>query len=183
MPYNVPSGDANRVSVGQGLIFLGPAGTTPNTDVGYVSPDGMLARYTRTPLLLEQGQPRTLIQQYCIRELAEIEFVAVQWDTNRLAQLLGAGTTTSTATEDTFSFGGAISWDSYALRLRLTTPAGETVNLYMWQAQGSGEMEIPFPAEDLETFPARFTAIRSTTDWAGNTLGNEVQLTKVLIEK
>jgi len=57
-------------------------------------------------------------------------------------------------------------------------PSGGTVTVYLWKAQGSGEVTITF-GDDPHEFPYEFTALTATTDWAGNTLGSKERLCKI----
>ena len=188
MPYNLPSYDTNRLSIGPGVIYLGPAGTTPTVDVGAVE-SGATLTTTRTKEEVFQGFPKTLIAQFATQETAVLKISGIEWNTNNFLYALGAGITSSATNTEILDFGGQISFTNVALKLVHQTPYGWTVNVLIWNAQGDGTVEMNF-SDTHHKMPYTFNAMvpwnnttKLCTGWAGNTLVEGKQLFKVIIEK
>jgi len=181
MPYNVPAYSTDNFSFGPGILYAGAAGTTPTTDIGAVRSGAELA-ITRERITVEQGSPFQKVAEYVIRETATLTVTGIEWNFDNLARALGAGVTTSSATKDTFAFGGDMSIKEVALKFVHRSPAGHTFSLYIWKANGTGELTITF-GDDIHEFPYTFEALRSKTDWAGGSLPEKEQLFKIIREK
>jgi len=188
MPYNLPSYDVNRLSIGPCIIYLGAAGTTPTVDVGAVE-SGATLTTTRTKEEVFQGFPKTLIAQFATQETAVLKISGIEWNVNNLMYALGAGVTAVSSTQEVLDFGGQISFTDCALKLVHQTPYGWTVNVLIWQAQGDGSVEFNF-GDTHHKMPYGFNAIvpwnnttRNCKDWAGNVLAEGKQLFKVIVEK
>jgi len=167
---NVPSYTLNNITLGPGILYLGVAGTTPSRDVGAISEDGMTFNVTRTFLEVFQGQPKTLIKTFPTEETVELTCNTIEWNLNNLPLALGAGATSSSATQDVFSFGGDPDNDQVAVHVQHALPSGHTISIYMWSAQPSGEWSMDMKQDTLHTFPYSFKAIESTVDWGGTAL-------------
>ena len=50
MPLNLPTIDRDSISFGPGRLFLGAAGTTPTTDVGAITEDGITVEFASEKL-------------------------------------------------------------------------------------------------------------------------------------
>lgn len=151
-------------------MYLGVAGTTPLTDVGAISEDGMTFNLSREFLDVYQGQPKTLITSFPITETVELECNTIEWNLMNLPLALGAGATTSTATKDTFSFGEDPGNDRVAVHIEHAMPSGQTISIYLWNAQPSGEWNMSMAPDTLHTFPYSFKALSSSTAWDGSAL-------------
>jgi len=125
-----------------------------------------------------QGSPRTIVKSYAIQESAQLALRGIEWNLPRLADALGAGVTTTSALEDTLEFGGDMSIAQKSLKFVHRTPAGHTVEVYFWVAEGTGELAITF-GDDIHEFPFTFQARRATTDWNGAALTETKQLFKI----
>ena len=55
--------------------------------------------------------------------------------------------------------------------------SGNTMNVYVWKANSDAGISAAFGADE-HSFEYSFTALRSTTDWNGDSLGEKVQLVK-----
>jgi len=177
MPYNIPSYDSDRFSFGPGILYLGVTGSTPSVDIGAVR-SGAELTIARERLDVPQGSPRTIVKSYAVQENVQLTVTGIEWNLDRLADVLGAGVTTSSVAEDTIAFGGDMSIAQKALKFVHRTPAGTTIEVYLWAVEGSGEVAVTF-GDDIHEFPYTFLARRATTDWAGNSLSTTRQLFKI----
>ena len=168
MAYNLPSYSTERFSFGPGVLYIGAAGQTPTTDVGAVR-TGASLRITREVLEVPQGSPRTIVQRYVTSESVQMSVTGIEWNLDNLAQFLGVDITTSTPSLEQLDFGGLMSLNAVSLKFVHQTPEGHTIEVDVWRAQGSGEIEISF-GDDVHEFPYTFNAIESDTDWSGNSL-------------
>jgi len=150
-------------------------------DVGAVNIGAKLA-ITREILEYRQGNPATVVKKFAVKEDVMLDVSGMEWNVRNLAAALGAGTTTMTAALETFEFGGAITVDQYALRFVHVTPAGHTISIYLWKAEGAGDFEINF-GEGPHEFPMSFNAVESATDWTGASLTTTKRLLKLVYEK
>jgi hypothetical protein len=188
MPYNLPSYDTSRFSIGPCVIYLGAAGTTPTVDVGAVESGAELVT-TRTKEEIFQGFPKTLVAQFATQETAVLKLSGIEWNVNNLVYALGSGSTTVSSSQEVIDFGGDISFTEVALKIVHQTPNGWTVNVYIWQAQGDGAITLNF-SDTHHKLPYTFNAMipwdntsKSCTDWGGGTLAAGKQLFKVVIQK
>lgn len=180
---NVPSYTVNNISLGPGILYLGLTGSTPSQDAGAISEDGMEFNVTREFLEVFQGQPRQLITTFPISESAELTISGIEWNLMKLPLALGAGVTTWSSTKETFSFGGDPGVDEVALIVQHAMPSGNTVSIYFWRAQPSGEWNMSMAPDTLHTFPYSFKALVATTDWGGTALPVGQQLFRVVRDK
>lgn len=175
--FNVPSYNVANISVGPGVLYLGTAGNTPTVDVGAVR-NGELA-ITREKLDIEQGWPAQLIARFAPRETVTLTVNAIEWHFANLAKALGAGVATGAGAGTKFDFGGDINFQNVSVRYQHRFASGGTVDIKLWKANGSGEITTTF-GDDVHEFPYVLTALNSTTDWAGNTLGETAGLMSIV---
>lgn len=167
---NVPVYDTDNFSLGPAILYLGVSGTTPLTDVGAIDADGATFSLTREFLDVFQGQPKTLVATFPISETVTLESKSIEWNLTNLAMALGAGVTTSTATQDTFAFGEDPGNDQVAVHVQHATPSGQTMSIYIWKAQPQGSWQLNLKQDTLHTFPYSFKALSASTAWDGSTL-------------
>lgn len=180
---NVPTYDADNISLGPGVLFIGVSGTTPTVDVGAIADDGMTFTVTREYLEVFQGSPKTRIKQFVTSESAEIKVSALEWNLPNLPLALGAGVTSSTASQDTLAFGGDPNTQEVAVKVQHTLPSGNTVSIYMWKCQASGTWELNLKQDELQKFPYSFRALVATTAWDGSALASNQNLFKIIRDK
>jgi len=180
---NVPSYNSNNISLGPGILYVGLAGTTPTIDVGAISEDGIEITVSQEFLEVFQGSPKQLIKQFKTDEGMEIVATGIEWNLINLAFALGAGVTSSSASQDTFAFGGDPDTDLIALKIEHTLPSGNTISIYVWQAQASGEWSLSLAQDELSTFPYSFKALVSTVNWNSTALPVGEQLFKIVRQK
>lgn len=167
---NVPLYTVDNITLGPGILFVGPTGTTPTVDVGAISEDGMEFTVGREFLEVFQGQPKTLIVTFPLSETVEVKVQGIEWNLMNLPKALGAGVTTSVGGVETFSFGGDPGIDEVAVLIQHAMPSGDTVSIYMWRCQPSGEWTMSMAQDTLHTFPWSFKALEATTAWDGSAL-------------
>jgi len=177
--YNIPSYSVDNITFGPGILYLGTSGATPTVDIGAVTSAKLTM--TRAKLEIKQGSPKQLVKRYASEETVQFSITGIEWKPNNIARALGAGVTSGSATTDILEYGGDMNFTSVALKFVHVMPSGDTINLFIWSAHGSGDMEITF-GDDVHEIPLAFDALRSSTDWAGATLASNKQFFKLLKE-
>jgi len=175
--YNVGTYDTTKISLGPGVIYIGAAGTTPTTQVGAVR-SGMNFAITRSKVPVKQGNPATTIKTFVNEESGVLTLTGLEWNLDNFAMALGQ---TTTSVGNTLNIGGSLDIHDVSIKLVHTTPANETVTLYIWKAEPRGDLTINLTDEPHE-FEMAFEALLTTVDWAGNTLSAGEQLCKLFIE-
>lgn len=183
MPINIPTYTTNNFSFGPARLFLGAAGTTPTVDVGGITEDGAKITLSNKKRHITQGNPKVIAYTFSQEQNVGLEISGIEWNVNNIAYALGSGNTTSSGSEDTFSFGGDPIVQKVALHAQhYGATAGHTYNVYLWQAVSDGDVELGF-THDEHKFPYKWTAQRVTTDWAGTSLAYDKQLVKIVRQK
>jgi len=182
MAYNNPSYDTTRFSFGPGILYIGVPGTTPLVDVGAVKGNAEFS-VERSILKVEQGSPKVLVNQYVTKEEARMKVTGIEWDFDNIAYALGAGTTGITGPVETFEFGGNMSMTNRAVRYVHIAPDGSTIDIQIFNAQGSGKIAIPFNAEDTHEFPFEFQALEGTSNFSNVALAAGKKLFKIIRTK
>ena len=179
MSYNIPTYTPGNFSFGPGILYVGTAGTTPSTDVGGVRSGAELA-VTRERLEVVQGSARTLVQTYVLREDVKLTVNGIEWNLDRLIDVLGTGTTSAlSASQTAYSFGGDINMSNRAVRFAHTMPNDDVIYVDLWSANGGGEITVSF-GDDLHEFPYTFQALDSSLDWGGAALGATARLFRIV---
>lgn len=180
MPYNLPTVTTDDISFGPAVLFAGPAGTTPTTDVGSITEDGVTIEITSEKRTIAQGNPRVPVFAFSQAQGLMVKFTGIEWDFANFAYSLGAGVTTSSASEETFAFGGDPTVTEIAIDIRhYMAVSGNTLNLYVWKAVAEGGLNIPM-GQDEHQFEFSLMALRSATDWGGTSLDRTQQLAKIV---
>ena len=177
---NVPVYDADNISIGPGIVYIGPVGATPTVDVGAISEDGMEFTVSREYLEVHQGSPKVLIKQFVMGETVQLKCNTIEWNLFNLAHALGAGVTASTAAKDTFDFGASPDTAEVAVHIQHSLPSGHTISLYMWRAQPSGEWNNVMKQDTLHNFPFSLKALQASTEWDGSALAVGKQLFRIV---
>lgn len=163
MPLNFsPTGAVERVSFGQGLLFIGATGATPTVDIGFARNSTLTV--TRTKKDLEQGVPTTLVRSFASKEDVSLQFTGLEYKLDKIKDLLGSGTYTSAGGSETLRFGGKIDFTEVAVLFRHITPTQGTLDIRIFRAQGQGELTLNF-GDDFQEFNYQFRALPATTDW------------------
>lgn len=184
MPLNV--GDnltTSRVSFGPGVIAVGVTGATPTTNVGYIGDDAIELEWNSELGEITQGNPKIPFLQFARAQNFFVRWTSIEWSANRLALATGAGVTTINSSNEIMDFGGDPSPAQIAILVqhRKATVA-HTINVRVWTAgPETGQVSTQL-GDDPHGFGTAFKALRSTTDWAGNTLANDSQLVRLDIQ-
>jgi len=179
MAVNVPSFDTKKFSFGPGILYLGPLGATPTVDVGAVRGDAEL-EIQRVPLEMKQGSPQTLVKKYAVEENVNIRFTGVEWKLDNLAYALGAGVTSQNGAQEILEFGGDIDHTKRAIRFLHLQPDGSTIDVHVFEAEGSGEVTVSLKETDFHEFPYEFNALEGTTDFEGAVLAANKKKFKII---
>jgi len=179
MPLNIPTGSTNNISFGPARVFMGAAGTTPTTDVGYIGEDGVNIELTSEKKNIVQGNPALIEYSFVQTQSVMVNFTSIQWDFDNFKFALGAGVTTSGGGVNTFSFGGDPINILTALHIEHEMAVtGNTLNIYAWKAQSESGFNIPL-GQDEHQFEFSFNLLRASDSWDGAALPAEQQLLKI----
>ncbi len=181
MPLNLPNPiTTNNISFGPGRLFLGASGATPTVDVGAIGEDGITFEVTASRRDIRQGNPGLIEYRFTQVQDTMVKLTSIEWDVTKLLYALGAGTTTSSASEDTLTWGGDPLIDTVAIHIQhqLGVAAGTTLNVYGWKGASDGGLPIAFGADEHK-FEHSYSLMRSATNWAGTALATDAQLWRV----
>ena len=183
MGYNLPTYDTTKLSFGMGILKIAALNTAGNTtaiitDVGAVK-EGATLTITRTKLKAKQGNPQQIIKEFVTEESVVLNVAGMEWNLPNLAKALGGGAVTGTTS---LKLGGDMDMSSVAVLFQHRTPAGDTIHIRLWKANGSGEMSTTF-GNDLHNFPYSFEAIVGASDWSGSALADKEKLMQIYIEQ
>ncbi|MBU6287598.1 MAG: hypothetical protein KGS10_05495 [Chloroflexi bacterium] len=180
MPLNLPTVTRDDISFGPARLFLGAAGATPTTDVGAITEDGVTLEFASETRDIMQGNPRLIELSFIQQQSVTVSLTSIEWNFNNLKWALGAGATSASGTFEKFAFGGEPCITEVALHIQhQMCRTGDTMNIYVWRAVGDGNSSLPF-GQDEHQFEFTFKALRSATDWAGNSLAYDQQLISIL---
>lgn len=180
MPLNLPTITRDDISFGPARLFLGAAGATPTVDVGAISEDGISVEFASEMREIMQGNPKLIELKFIQQQGVNLKLTSIEWNFDNLAFALGAGNTSASGTFEKFAYGGEPCPTELAIHVQhQMCRSGDTMNVYVWRAVGEGNTTLPF-THDEHAFEYTFNAMRSATDWAGNTLASDEQLIQVL---
>lgn len=184
MPFNIPTVSTNRMSLGPAVVYLGPAGTTPTSDVGSIGDDGVELELNSEFVDVMQGNPGNVVQRFVTQQNAFMRFNSVEWSVNQIGWTLGTGTTTISASEEVIDFGGDPCPDNVAIYLQHRKACvAHTINVRFWTASPeTGSFSVKFTRNEVQSHAHSFKAIRSTTNWAGTALASDSQLVQIQIQ-
>lgn len=177
MALNIPSVTKDDISFGPAVMYLGAAGSTPTTDVGAISEDGVTIEIATEQRDIMQGNPRIIEMSFNQQQSVMVRVTSIQWNYENLQYVLGGSIATS-ATWEKFSFGGDPCPSEVAIKVVHQMCSGDTINVYVWRAMGEGNLTIPF-GQDEHSFELAFKAMHATNDWAGATLAADAQLLQI----
>jgi hypothetical protein len=180
MPLNLPTVTRDDISFGPARLFLGAAGATPSVDVGAISEDGISLEFASEIKDVMQGNPKLIELAYIQQQSVTVKVTSIEWNFDNLKRALGAGVTSATGTYEKFTFGGEPCPAEVALLVQhQMCRSGDTLNVSVWRAVGDGNTTLPF-THDEHKFDYSWRAMRSATDWAGNSLASDSQLVQIL---
>ncbi len=182
MAYNVPTYDTSRFSFGPGVIYVGVPGTTPLTEIGAVKGDAELS-IERTRLEVFAGSPQSKIAQYVTKEEVIMKVTGIEWNLDNLNFALGAGVTGASNPNETFEFGGDMTFGNKAVRFVHRTADGSTIDIHLFKCEGSGKLSISFKETDMHEFPFEFHTLEGTSDFANGALAANKKHFKIIRTK
>jgi len=174
---NIPVYETKNFSFGPGVLYIGPVGTTPSIDIGAVR-EGAEVAIAREALEYRQGSLQNLVKLYITRENIEFTIRGLEWNLENIPYALGAGIVTTSATLDTFEFGGSLGLNEYAIMFKHEMPSGDVIYLDLYRVQPVPEVTVTFGLDPHE-IPYRFRALDATTGWAGETLPEGGKLMRI----
>lgn len=180
MPFNLPTIDRDSISFGPARLFLGAAGTTPTTDVGAITEDGVTIEFASEQRDIMQGNPKLIELSFFQSQSVMVKVTSIEWDYDSLSYALGAGNTSASGTFEAFAFGGEPCPTEVALHIQhQMCRSGNTINVYVWRAVGEGNVSLPF-THDEHQFEYSWKALRAATDWAASGLAADEQLVQIV---
>lgn len=183
MAINVPSYTANNISFGPGRLFVGAAGTTPTVNVGAITEDAVEVEFVSEKRWISQGNPKHKVLGFTLAEDVMVRCSGIEWDFDNFVNAVGAGATTTSASQDTLVWGGDPLIDEVAIHVQhYMAKPGHTLNAYIWKASGNGGLKLSFSHEEHQ-FAYEWAALRATTNWAGGSLGSGAELMQLVRQK
>jgi hypothetical protein len=180
VPLNLPTVTTDDISFGPARLFLGVAGTTPVTDVGAITEDGITVEFASEMREIRQGNPKLIELPFIQSQDVMVKITSIEWNFDSLAFALGAGNTSASGTFEAFAFGGEPCVTEVAIHVQhQMCQSGNTLNVYVWKAFGEGNSSLPF-THDEHQFEYNFKAMRSALDWAGASLPSDEQLISIV---
>lgn len=177
--YNNPAGNASQMTIGPGILLVGPVGATPSVDMGYIK-GGLTLTIDRAQTEIRQGSPQTIISAMVNKEDVMIEFNGLQWNLDNLLFMLGDGATSVSNPTDILKFGGRPNVNAKAFMFQHRMADGSTLFVDFWKCIPDGAMAIAINEDDNHELPFKFKAIYAgTTDWAGAALPDGQALARV----
>ena len=180
MPLNLPTGDTNNISFGPALVFLGPSGSTPTLDVGYVAEDALTLEINGTKRDIMQGNPKTIEHTFMTEQKVKVSWHGIEWSVNLLQASIGAGNTSFSSAIQTWAFGGDPLVETVAIKVQhYMAKAADTLVCNLWKCRPDGAVALSFSADEHK-FPQSYEAMRSATNWGGATLPYDEQLCQIV---
>ena len=180
---NIPTYTENNFAFGPGIFKIGPhttsAGTAGLVDVGAITEDGISVEITAEKRDISQGNPKIPVFVFTQAQGVNLSVTGIEWNFDNFAKALGAGVHTTTSTEESFAFGGDPLVTQLALQVEhQMAVTGDTLTVNIWKAASNGGLTLPFTADE-HSFEYSFKALRSATDWDGNSLAYTSQLMQI----
>lgn len=177
--YNQPVYTTDRFTVGPATILIGPAGTTPTVDVGALKGKATLT-IERSEVEIRQGSPQTLVAKLCKQEDVSFEFSGIEWNMDRLAQVIMDGTTSLVSAQEILKVGGRPNAQAWAIRVIHKMADGGTVEIDMWKVLGDSKFTAILNEADTHDLQYKFWCMDpGSTDWAGAALTDGQKLVKI----
>ena len=169
---NIPSYDVGKISLGTGIVFLGPVGFTPVIDVGTIESTTIEISSSFTDIV--KGEPERVIDRYLERYNVSVTLQSLEWNLENFNKLFPASSVTYDYVNRTTTFQitpDTVDTTKDSLMITHQTPAGDTIELYLWKVVGEGTLALPF-TRDLHRFNYSFRALACETSWSGSTLSS-----------
>lgn len=182
MALNIASNiETSNISIGPGVVAIGPSGATPTVQIGAIGDDGITIELESEKVDIMQGNPQMINHSLNTKQGVKLTLNSIEWANKTLQFALGAGVTVESASLQTFTFGGTPTVTTVAIEMRHQMASGQTQTWRIWKARGDGAVSISF-GQDVHQIPHAYQAMRSATNWAGTTLPNTDQLLQVVRE-
>lgn len=180
MSFNVPTVTESDFSIGPGIIRFGAVGSTPATDVGTYSEDGITTTFEAEFNVLRVGNTATEVHRFAQVHGFMLSFNSVEWDLTRLANAIGSGVTTVSGSEETLSWGGDPTVKAFSVQVEHAMAAAAHTMFYdVWKMVAEGGQEIVLGSGDRHTFPTVYRAQRVDVNWASVALAKTSTLLRM----
>lgn len=178
-----PAGDIDNISIGNGVVLIGDEATTPATDVGYLTDDGITIGYETETVDVEAGFPKTSIRQFVTSVTASLQFNSFEWDLENFSQAL-VGSLATSATQDVLGVGLDACPGELTAEVYFDMPCvGDTITIDLWRVQSDGNFEISLDGSNPHSFAYNFRILLATQKWDGTSLAANVGLFEIRRDK
>ena len=177
---STPLGTVNNISIGSGIVYIGDAGITPLTDIGFLGDEGINLTYETETVAVTVGFPATPVRQFVSSVTAGLTFQSLEWNLLNFERAV-VGTRTLTVSEEILAVGLDACPDEVALQVQFCMPCvGDTILINCWRGQTDGALEIGLTNDSPHSFNYNFALLLASTDWAGTTLPATEGLFKII---
>lgn len=167
---NTPAGTVDNISIGSGIVYVGDAGVTPTTDVGFLSDEGITLAYETEKVSVTAGFPKVSVREFVTAVNATLTFQSIEWNLTNFKRSV-VGTLATGSTDETLAVGVDACPEEVAIQVVFEMPCtGDTITINVWRAQTDGALTINFDNADRHVFDYNFTLLLASEDWAGGAL-------------
>jgi len=180
MSYNLPTITKDDITFGPAIVRIGATGATPSTDFGLINADdGVTMEIQQTTEKIQGGNPKLTVLKFITEQDLMITFNSRELDFSRLQNALGVGVTSEAGGVEEFAFGGDPCVDEFALQIEhQMCQSGHTLFWDVWTVAAEGGISWQM-GSDVHQRETQFSAIRSTTNWAGDSLPSTEELFRI----
>lgn len=172
MAWNMPAYNTDNYTFGPCVVYIGPTGATPVTDVGALKGNTEVA-VSKEILEIKQGCPQVVTKQFVTVQGATIKFNSLEpFKIANLEAALGAGVIASDADTEVLEYGGDVNMSERAVRIVHQMPNGTTVTMDFWRVQGQADLTIPFSETEDMSIPFEFKVLDGIKNFAGETISS-----------
>lgn len=166
-----PSGTADNIALGSGIVYVDDVGATPTTDFGFLSTEeGIVLSQETEKISVEVGTPKVSVKEFVTAVSVTISFASLEWNLANMKRSV-VGTHTVGSTNETLAVGLAACPEEVSIRVFFDFPCvGDCVYLNVWRAQTDGALDINLDPNAPHTFAYNFQVLLASEDWASNSL-------------
>lgn len=166
-----PTGTADNIALGSGIVFLDDVGATPTTDFGFLSTDeGIVLTQETEKVSVQVGTPKVSVREFVTAVDVTLSYSSLEWNFANFKRSV-VGTHTVGSTNEFLAVGIDACPEEVSIRVQLDIPcAGDTIFINVWRAQTDGAFEINADPDAPHEFAYNFKVLLAQTDWASASL-------------
>lgn len=175
-----PSGTADNIALGSGIVYVDDVGATPTTDFGFLSTEeGIVLSQETEKISVEVGTPKVSVKEFVTAVSVTVSFASLEWNLANFKRSV-VGTHTVGSTDETLDVGLDACPEEVSVRVFFDFACvGDSVYLNIWRAQTDGALELNLDPNAPHSFNYNFQVLLADTDWAGNSLAANVGLYQI----